>query len=58
MKFTISAAGASVLQDLSGYDGTAYIGELVAVPVGPHRTVPLGDACDAWIDSYESEAAP
>jgi hypothetical protein len=58
VKFTIDAAGATTLQGLSGYDGTAYIGELVAVPVGPHRTVALSDACDAWIDSYESKAAP
>jgi hypothetical protein len=58
VKFTISAAEASTLQELSGYDGKAYIGELVAVPVGPHRTVPLSQACDQWIDSYESKAAP
>jgi hypothetical protein len=58
VRFTISAADASTLQELSGYDGTAYIGELVAVPVGPHRTVPLSQACDSWIDSYESTAAP
>jgi hypothetical protein len=58
VKFTISAAEASTLQELSGYDGKAYIGELVAVPVGPHRTVPLSQACDQWIDSYESLAAP
>jgi hypothetical protein len=58
VRFTIEAAGATTLQELTGYDGTAYVGELVAVPVGPHRTVPLGQACDAWIDSYESTAAP
>jgi hypothetical protein len=56
--FTISSAGASTLQDLTGYDGKAFIGELVAVPVGPRRTVPLSQACNAWIDSYESPAAP
>jgi hypothetical protein len=57
-EFTISAAEPSALQELSGYDGRAYIGELVAVAVGPHRTVPLSQACDSWIDSYESRAAP
>ncbi|HEX5610440.1 MAG TPA: hypothetical protein VFX45_10160 [Solirubrobacterales bacterium] len=57
-RFTIAAAEATTLQDISGYDGKAYIGELVAVPVGPHRTVPLGDACDSWIDSYEAPESP
>ncbi len=31
------------------------VGELVAVPAEPHRTVPLGQACDQWIDWYESD---
>jgi hypothetical protein len=56
--FTLSAAAASGLQSLSGYDGKAYLGELVAVPAKPHRIVPLAAACDAWIDWYESPAAP
>lgn len=58
VRFTVAGAEASTLQSLSGYDGKAYIGELVAVPVGPHRTVPLAEACNTWIDSYESEEAP
>jgi len=58
VEFTLSAAGASTLQSLSGYDGKAYVGELVAVPAKPHRVVPLSQACDAWIDWYESPAAP
>ncbi len=57
-RFTIAIDEPSTLQKLSGYDGKAYIGELVAVPAEPHRTVPLAEACDEWIDSYESEAAP
>jgi hypothetical protein len=57
-EFTISSAGASALQSLSGYDGKAYVGELVAVPARPHRVVPLAAACDAWVDWYESSAAP
>jgi hypothetical protein len=56
--FTISTAEASALQRLSGYDGKAYLGELVAVPAEPHRIVPLSQACDSWIDWYESPAAP
>jgi hypothetical protein len=57
-RFTVSSAEATTLQSLSGYDGKAYVGELVAVPVGPHRTVPLAEACDAWVDSYESSEVP
>jgi hypothetical protein len=58
VEFTLSAADASTLQSLSGFDGKAYIGELVAVPAKPHRVVPLAQACGQWIDSYESPAAP
>jgi hypothetical protein len=56
--FTLSVADATTIQDLTGYDGKAYVGELVAVPAKPHKTVPLSQACNSWIDSYESEAAP
>jgi hypothetical protein len=57
-RFTLSAAAASTLQSISGYDGKAYVGELVAVPAGPRRTVPLAAACNRWIDWYESPASP
>jgi hypothetical protein len=57
-RFTLSTADASTLQSLTGYDGKAYVGELVAVPAEPHRTVPLGQACDKWVDWYEGEEAP
>jgi len=57
-RFTVAAANASTLQSLSGYDAKAYLGELVAVPAKPHRTVPLSQACDQWIDSYEADEAP
>jgi hypothetical protein len=57
-RFTLSSADASGLQSLSGYDGKAYVGELVAVPAKPRRIVPLGQACDSWIDWYESRVAP
>jgi len=56
--FTLATAAATGLQSLSGYDGKAYLGELVAVPAGPHRTVPLARACGGWIDWYEAPAAP
>ncbi len=58
VRFTLSTAEASGLQRLSGYDGKAYVGELVAVPAKPRRIVPLGSACNAWIDWYESPNAP
>jgi len=57
-RFTLATADASSLQSLSGYDGKAYVGELVAVPAAPHRTVPLSQACDSWIDWYEGDEAP
>jgi hypothetical protein len=58
IRFTLSTADASTLQSLSGYDGKAYLGELVAVPAEPHRSVPLSQACNGWIDWYEAEAVP
>jgi hypothetical protein len=56
--FTLTSADASGLQSLTGYDGKAYVGELVAVPAEPHKIVPLAKACGGWIDWYESPAAP
>jgi len=58
VRFTVETAEASALQSLTGYDGKAYLGELVAVPVEPHRTVPLSQACDGWVDWYEADEAP
>jgi hypothetical protein len=58
VEFTVEAAEASGLQNLLGYDGKAYVGALVAVPVRPRRIVPLSAACDGWIDWYESTEAP
>jgi hypothetical protein len=57
-RFTLQAADASGLQSLTGYDGKAYVGELVAVPAKPHHEVALSQACGGWIDWYESKAAP
>jgi hypothetical protein len=58
IRFTISGAEPSTLQRLTGYAGKANLGELVAVPAGPHRIVPLSAACDGWIDWYESAEVP
>jgi hypothetical protein len=58
VRFTVAAAEPSFLQRLSGYDDVAYVGNLVAIRTGKHRTVPLSAACNEWIDGYESTAAP
>ncbi len=58
VKFTIATAQPSTLQELSGYEGKAYLGALVAVPAKPHRIVPLRDACGGWIDWYEAKEVP
>jgi hypothetical protein len=58
VRLTVAAAEPSALQRLTGYDGRAHLGELVAVRAKPHRIVPLGAVCDAWVDWYRSPAAP
>jgi hypothetical protein len=58
VRFAIAAAEPSALQRLSGYDGKATLGRLVAVPVEPRRIVPLREACGGWVDWYEAETAP
>jgi hypothetical protein len=58
IRFTVSAADPSTLQRLSGYSGKANLGELIAVPAKPHRIVPLSQACNGWIDWYESNEVP
>jgi len=58
VRIAIAADEASTLQSIASYAGKAQIGNLVAVPVGPRRLVPLGEACNGWIDWYESARAP
>jgi hypothetical protein len=58
VRFTVTTDEANALQSFTGYTGKAYLGEIVAVPAKPHRNVPLAQACNAWIDHYESEEAP
>jgi len=58
VRFELAAAEPSTLQRLSGYNDIAYVGNLVAVRAVPRTTVPLRDACDSWIDHYESKASP
>ncbi len=56
--FTVTAPEPTTLQELSGYSGRAELGELVAVRAASHRTVPLSQACNAWLDWYESDEVP
>ena len=58
IEFTLTAADATGIQSLTGYDGKASIGELVAVRDKPHRIVPFKQACGHWLDWYQSGAAP
>jgi hypothetical protein len=58
VRFTVTAAEPSTLQHLSGYDDTAYVGNLVAVRAGKRRIVPFAAACNHWIDWYQSPASP
>jgi len=58
VEFSVHAAPADWVQSLTGYDGEAYIGELVATKAEPRRAVPLSKACGGWIDWYEGSQAP
>jgi hypothetical protein len=54
----VKAEDPSWVQSLTGYDGIAYLGDIVAVRDKPHTEVPLSAACEGWIDWYESESSP
>jgi hypothetical protein len=58
VEFTVHAADADWMQSLTGYDGKAYIGELVATKAEPRKTAALAKSCGAWIDSYQGPQAP
>ena len=58
VRIAIEADEASALQNLAGYAGKAQIGNLVAVPARRRRLVPLSEACNGWIDWYESSETP
>jgi hypothetical protein len=58
VRFTVTASEPSTLQELSGYSGSAQLGELVAVRAESHRAVALAAACSGWIDWYESAEVP
>jgi hypothetical protein len=58
VRFTFATEEPSALQELTGYDGTAYVGRIVAVPDRPHEVLPLSAACGRWLDWYRGEGAP
>ena len=52
VRFTIEADEATTLQDLSGWDGEAKVGQLVAALDQPREDIPLREACGRWLDWY------
>src|SRR6185437_12050476 len=57
VRFMVEAEEPTFLQEITGYDAPAYLGDLVAVRAGKRKIGPLAAACDRWIDWYESSAA-
>ena len=57
-EFTISVAEPTTIQDITGYDGKAIFGALVAVPDAPGDVVRLRDSCGRWIDWYIGAMGP
>jgi hypothetical protein len=58
VKITLSVADPTTIQDITGYDGKAFFGSLVAVPDGKHETLRLRDTCGRWIDWYVGAMGP
>lgn len=58
VEFTLSVAEPSAIQDLTGYDGKAFFGALVALPDEPTETVRLRETCGRWIDWYIGSMGP
>ncbi|MGZ5333484.1 MAG: hypothetical protein ACXWD7_06215, partial [Solirubrobacterales bacterium] len=52
VQVTVSASGLSGLQKLLGVDQVADIGNVTAAQPDKAREVPLGAACNAYIDHY------
>jgi len=57
-EFTISVAEPTTLQDITGYDGKALFGSLVATPDQPSDVVRLRETCGRWIDWYIGSMGP
>ena len=58
VRFSFATAEPSTLQRLTGYDGKAYVGKLVAVRAQPRRILPLAQTCGRWLDWYRGTGAP
>lgn len=58
VRFTIRTPEPNFLQRLTGHRSTTFLGNLVALPVGEHRTVPLSETCGHWVDWYVGGALP
>jgi hypothetical protein len=58
VEFTLSVAEPTTIQDITGYDGKAFFGALVALPDEPPETVRLRETCGRWIDWYIGSMGP
>jgi hypothetical protein len=58
VRFTIAVNDPNTLQRLTGYDGTAFLGELTARPTGPEHRTTLAQACGSWVDFYTGGRLP
>jgi hypothetical protein len=58
VRFTVAVDDPNTLQRLTGYDSTAFLGELTARPVGPERRTTLAQACGSWVDFYTGGRQP
>jgi hypothetical protein len=56
--FTVSAADPTTIQKLSGYDGKAYLGKLVAVPQRRRTNMQLNQTCGRWLDNFRGASFP
>lgn len=55
--FRVQAPEPSSLQRLLGHRSPVHLGNLVAVPVGQQRKVPLSEVCGSWVDWYRGGSA-
>jgi hypothetical protein len=58
VRFTVAVNDPNALQRLTGYDGSAFLGELTARPVGPEHRATLAQACGSWVDFYSGGRLP
>lgn len=56
--FRVRTPEPGFLQRITGSRPKAYLGNLVAVPVGEGRQVPLSETCGSWVDWYYGGALP